>query len=131
MEDWIWRDYQSLCTPYGIVSNHRPSVNVHVFCACSLLILDLHWEIELLMLSVKIISLYWSIRIVLACCFVLGDRCADFFVFDFLIGQLHVRYKYTWVTSTTGNSCRQDIVQYRQCTCKTTMRRVPTTIVEV
>jgi len=68
---------------------------------------------------------------VLTCCFVLGDRSADFFVFDLLIGQLHVRYKYTWVTNTTGTACRQDIVQYRQCTCNETMRRVRTTIVAV
>jgi hypothetical protein len=64
------------------------------FCACSLLALDLHWEVELLMLLIKIIGLYWNVVIVLSCCFVLGDRSAAFFVFDLLIGQLHVRYKY-------------------------------------
>jgi hypothetical protein len=61
-----------------------------LFYACSLLALDLHWEVELLMLMIKIIGLYWNVLIVLSRCFVLGDRSADFFVFDLQIGQLHV-----------------------------------------
>jgi len=90
-----------------------------LFYDCSLLVLDLHWEIEQLMLLIRIIGLYWNVLIVLSCYFVLGDRSADLFVFDLLIGQLHVRYKYN----------RQDIIQDRRCTCNVKYRRVRATIV--